>query len=69
MTEEVKTAIDLIDRGLQSVNGTRDVHVSLQNAVQTVRMALLRAQTPVTEVPVKPEAEDKENLPQAEVVE
>ncbi len=68
MTDEVTTALDLIDRGLQSVNGTRDVHVQLQNAVQTVRMELLK-QDHVSQPPIKLEAEDGDSLPQAEIVE
>ena len=40
MVEEVKNALELVDRGLSMLNGTRQDHFSLQQALQIIRAEL-----------------------------
>lgn len=46
MTQEVTQALELINQALEQVSATRATHIQLQQAVQTVRMALVSASEP-----------------------
>lgn len=42
MSEEVKNSLSLIERGLDMVMGTKQDHINFQEAVQKIRIELMK---------------------------